>query len=100
MEKYGLPSLPEGIAFHPSPYLNIYAYPEELDYLDVRPLPDKWKRFDNFIRTSQIDVKDEKFELNDKLKNRDGKLIFVSMGSMGCSQLNLTKRLIEILSQS
>ncbi|CAG2171973.1 unnamed protein product, partial [Oppiella nova] len=30
-----------------SKYLNIYGYPLELDYLDIRELPPKWYRFDN-----------------------------------------------------
>ncbi|XP_054163835.1 NDP-glycosyltransferase YjiC-like [Oppia nitens] len=81
-----------------SPFLNIYGYPEELDYLDVRPLPDNFYRIDAFRR------KDPKeFKIPDKLENRDktkSKLIYLSMGSMGSVDVNLMKRFVEILSKS
>lgn len=96
LKEFGLPDLPENSLFHPSPYLNIYAYPLELDYLDIRPLPDKWKRFDHFIRSRK---QQENFELPDKLKNLSGKLIYVSMGSMGCADKNLMTRLNQMLAQ-
>ncbi|CAG2117535.1 unnamed protein product, partial [Medioppia subpectinata] len=32
-----------------SPYLNIYGFPEELDYTDIRPIPEKWLRVDTFM---------------------------------------------------
>lgn len=49
--EFGGPQLPPGEKMLPSSYLNIYAYPLELDYLDIRPLSDAtWKRFDHFIR--------------------------------------------------
>jgi hypothetical protein len=35
----GLISLPENKFITPSPYLNIYMFPEELDYTDIRQLP-------------------------------------------------------------
>lgn len=89
----GLPELPEDSLYHPSPYLNIYAYPEELDYLAIRPLAPKWKRFDHFIRSSEQKVN---FALPEKLQNLPGKLIYVSMGSMGCADLRLTNRLNSI----
>lgn len=75
---------PEGYIFHPSPYLNIYAYPEELDYLDIRPLPEKWLRFDHFIRSSAMET-ETVFEVPQSLAALPGKLVYVSMGSMGCA---------------
>ena len=80
--------------FIESPYLNIYSYPLELDYIDKRPLPQapKWHRFDSFIR-----MKEEKFDLPEKLAYQKGKLIFLSMGSLGTAHVKLMKRLISLI---
>ncbi|CAG2118935.1 unnamed protein product, partial [Medioppia subpectinata] len=76
----GCPVIPEELQFWaPSPFANIYMFPKELDYTDVRPLPKTFHRFDYFKRTGNEDT----FELPDKLKNRSGKLIYLSLGSMG-----------------
>ncbi|UXI20793.1 hypothetical protein NH340_JMT06736 [Sarcoptes scabiei] len=82
---------------HWSPYLNIYSYPKALDYLEIRPLPDKWKRFDHFVRTENgID-----FRIPDEILHKPlGKLIYVSMGSLGCADTYLMKRLIQFASKS
>ncbi len=79
-----------------SPYLNIYGFPLELDYLDLRPLPPNWYRFDNLKRTEKLC----EFEIPEKLKNRSGKLIYFSMGSMGAADVKNMKRLVSILSKS
>lgn len=99
-QKYNIPK-PDDLlqTAHYSPYLNIYAYPEELDYLDIRPLPPTFKAFPHFIRLSEKAEKDfsiPKEFLNQKL----GKLVFVSMGSMGSVCRVLMSRLVEMLSKS
>ena len=79
-----------------SPYLNIYGYPIELDYLDLRPLPPKWARFDNFKRIEgTVD-----FEIPEKLRDKPGKLIYFSLGSTGGMDVQLMKRLVAILAKS
>jgi UDP:flavonoid glycosyltransferase YjiC (YdhE family) len=40
------------------------------------------------------------FEIPQKLRNKSGKLIYLSMGSMGGADLELMKRLVSILSKS
>ena len=79
-----------------SPYLNIYDTPSELDYTDVRPNPPNWVQFDNLKR---IDV-DIRFEIPKELRDRPGKLIYFSMGSMGGADVDLMKRFIGILGES
>ena len=80
-----------------SPFLNLYLYPQELDYTDVRPLSDYWFRIDSFDRKEDKDFKlPEKFAKNES-KNK--KLIYLSMGSMGCIDVQLMKRLVRILSK-
>ena len=88
-------ALPE-LFLHPiSPHLNIYLYPEELDYKELHPLPKNWVRVENFVR-----VEPNRFEVPDKLKNKPGKLIFFSMGSFGCGNVQLMTRLVKILAKS
>ena len=90
-EEEGLKPFPDG-RWIESPYLNIYAYPKELDYLDQRPLPPKWHQFDSFIRLNEQD-----FELPEKLKQKNGNLIFLSLGSLGSSNVQLMKRLVNLV---
>lgn len=92
----GCEPLPKYRSHPPSPYLNIYMFPEEIDYIQIRPLPPNFSRFDSFIRSSS----DETFVLPQKLKNNSGKLVYVSMGTLACADLNLMRRLVSILSQS
>ncbi|CAG2100256.1 unnamed protein product, partial [Medioppia subpectinata] len=80
----GCPLIPEELQFwSPSPFANIYMFPKELDYTDVRPLPKTFHRFDCMKRSGNEDT----FELPDKLKNRSGKLIYLSLGSMGSADV-------------
>ncbi|XP_054161727.1 NDP-glycosyltransferase YjiC-like [Oppia nitens] len=81
---------------YPSPYATIYMYPKELDYTDVRPLPETFHRFDNFRRTGNEDV----FELPKQLSQRSGKLVYLLLGSMGSGNVDLMKRLVAILAKS
>jgi len=96
----GYPQITANRCIPDSPFLNLYGFPEELDYTDIRPLPDKWFRIDAFIREGE-----EEFKLPEKLAknqniNDSGKLIYLSLGSMGSVDVNLMKRLIAILSKS
>ncbi|CAG2173031.1 unnamed protein product, partial [Oppiella nova] len=92
----GCPKLQEFLIWTPSPYANIYMTPKELDYTDVRPLPDNFYAFDCFKRSGNED----NFEIPETLKNRSGKLIYLSLGSMGSGNVELMKRLVAILSKS
>ena len=91
----GAPALKPGEHHPPSPWANIYMTPEEIDYLDLRPLPPKWHRFDSLVRISE-----EKFELPTELKEKSGKLVYISMGSFTSAELTLMRRLVEILEKS
>jgi UDP:flavonoid glycosyltransferase YjiC (YdhE family) len=91
----GAPPL-EPPSCHPrSPYLNIYLYPQELDYKEVYPLPPNIIRVENFIRHTS-----ETFEIPESLRQRPGKLVFLSMGSFGCANLHLMTRVTTILGKS
>ena len=94
-ESEGLPRSKQLQWCYHSPYLNIYHYPLELDYTDLRPNPPNWVRMDTFMIKSN-----EKFVIPEKLKNLSGKLIYFSLGSVSSINIELMKRLIDILSFS
>ena len=93
--KNGGSPLPKGHMHPYSPDLNIYLYPKELDYEELHPLPKNWMRVENIVR-----IVSENFEIPDKLKNKPGKLVFLSMGSFGCANLELMTKLTTILAKS
>lgn len=76
-----------------SPYLNLYLYPAELDYTELRTLSDKWHRVDAMIR-----VDDTEFRIPDQFLGE--KIIFFSLGSIGCADLELMRHLIDILAHT
>ncbi|CAG2119249.1 unnamed protein product, partial [Medioppia subpectinata] len=99
MKEEGFPVNNENNTLPNSPYLNIYGFPEELDYTDLRPLPEKWLRVDTFMRKGEK----QEFKIPDKFRDRDiekSKLIYLSLGSMGSVNVDLMKRLLSILSKS
>ncbi|XP_053213341.1 demethyllactenocin mycarosyltransferase-like [Panonychus citri] len=79
-----------------SPYLNIYAYPKELDYRDVATLPKHYFRMDNAIRENDALVT----KIPDEFLSRPGKLIYVSLGSWFSGMTDVMVNLISILSKS
>ena len=86
---YG-PLGPEFIA--ESPWLNLYSYPAEADYVRDRPLGPTWHRLDSSVR-----VADAAWELPEHLQERDGALIYLSLGSLGSADVGLMQRLVDLL---
>ncbi|KAH7640339.1 hypothetical protein DERF_004891 [Dermatophagoides farinae] len=85
-----------------SPHLNLYQYPQELDYNDRIYIPnDLYCRVDSFSRHEYLDT-NRKQELLEQIKHRNGsgKLIYLSLGTMGACNLELMARLIRILSMT
>lgn len=80
----------------PSPYLNVYPYPSDLDYTEFGPVPDKWFRLDHMVRK----VQDGPVGFDEEFFTRPGKKILLSLGSMGSSDIELMKRLVGILRKS
>lgn len=76
----------------PSPHGNFFMYPEELDYEEEAGKLKGWNRFDTFVRKEF-----EAFEVPDQLKTKPGKLIYLSMGSLGCCDLELMRHLVSEL---
>jgi len=97
MENYGQELKYSSIPFwlNYSPYGNVYQFPMELSYTSLRPDPPNWYRCDAFVRTEA-----EIFEVPVELQKLPGKLIYLSMGTWGCFELQLMKRLFGILAKS
>ncbi len=86
---YG-PLGPEFIA--ESPFLNLYSYPAEADYERARPLGPTWHRLDSTVRAA-----DTTWDLPASLAERDGALIYLSLGSLGSADVALMQRLVDVL---
>jgi UDP:flavonoid glycosyltransferase YjiC (YdhE family) len=81
---------PEFIA--ESPHLNLYSYPAEADYERSRPLGPTWHRLDSTVRAPETS-----WDLPDHLAERDGALIYLSLGSLGAADVGLMQRLVDLL---
>ncbi len=94
VQEQGAPPLPPRDFIHTSDVANIYVYPEELDYVDRRPLDDSWHRIDSSVRET-----DEDYELPDSFRNRPegSAIIYLSLGSLGGADIALLQRLIDVL---
>ena len=76
---------------HESTDLNLYTYPEVIDYTDRRPLGANWHRLDSSVRAT-----DAPFEVPAEL-GTDGALIYLSLGSLGSADVELMQRLVDVL---
>jgi MGT family glycosyltransferase len=90
----GAPPLP-GLEFmDTSPYLNLYGYPDEVDYRRLPPLAGTWHNVQTSVRTS------EPWELPEHLRERAGSLLYLSLGSLGSADVELMQRLVDILGET
>jgi|SRR5579863_124423 len=90
----GASPLPSGEFMWESPYLNLYLYPSVADYPRSRALAPTWQRLDSCVRNT-----DEAFEVPPVLRSGEGKLIYLSLGSLGSADVELMNRLVEILAR-
>jgi UDP:flavonoid glycosyltransferase YjiC (YdhE family) len=75
-----------------SPWLNLYSYPAEADYERQVPLGPTWHRLDSTVRAP-----DTTWSLPQDLAERDGALIYLSLGSLGSADVGLMQRLVDVL---
>lgn len=95
VQSCGAPELKDLDFIHESKYLNLYLYPEALDYIESRPLGATWHRLDSAVRST-----DAEFTIPEKLKDRSGALVYLSLGSLGSADIELMKRLVDVLSRT
>jgi len=91
----GAPRLPEGEFIWESPLLDLYLYPQEADYRRSRPLSPAWHRVESCVRAT-----DDPFELPSSLRSGNGKLVYLSLGSLGSADVDLMNRLVEVLADT
>ena len=92
VQALGADPLPE-LGFMPdSTAANLYVYPAEADYLDVRPLDGSWSRMNSNVRET-----DEEYELPAEVADgpEGSALVYLSLGSLGGADVELMQRLVE-----
>jgi MGT family glycosyltransferase len=82
-----------------SPWLNMYLFPDVADYDRREPLDPTWHRIPSSVR-----VKDPAFDVRERFGNdgaSDGeKVVYLSLGSLGCMDVGLMQRLIDALAST
>jgi UDP:flavonoid glycosyltransferase YjiC (YdhE family) len=94
----GTRPLPELEFTHTSLDLNLYIYPQVIDYTGRRPLDAAlWRRLDSSVRAT-----DAAFEVPPELANRPtgSALIYLSLGSLGSADVDLMRRLVAVLGET
>lgn len=92
LRERGAPALPGPRDYiWESPYLDLYLYPEEADYSRARPLPPTFHRLDAAVRSVT-----EAYAEHARL-GRGGALVYLSLGSLGSADVELMRRLIDVL---
>jgi MGT family glycosyltransferase len=91
----GAPALPELEFIHTSPWLNLYLYPNEVDYSRAGSPEGNWENLESSVRGT-----DEPWTLPDGFGPREGALVYLSLGSLGSADVELMRRLIETLSST
>jgi MGT family glycosyltransferase len=87
----GAPSLPDLEFIHESQWLNLYVYPAEADYARSRPLAPTWHRLDTSVRGTDAEWSPPR---------SDGKLVYLSLGSLGSADVGLMKQLVAELGEA
>ena len=91
----GAPSLPDLEFIHESEHLNLYVYPEIADYERSTPLAPTWHRLDSSARDTE-----DPFEVPESLRGGEGALVYLSLGSLGSADVELMKRLVDVLGRT
>jgi MGT family glycosyltransferase len=90
----GAPPLPDLEFIHESEHLNLSLYPEVADYPRSRPLAPTWHRLASSVRQTE-----EPWEVPASLRG-DGALVYLSLGSLGSADIELMRRLVEVLAET
>jgi UDP:flavonoid glycosyltransferase YjiC (YdhE family) len=91
----GAPPLPELEFIHESDVLNLSVYPAIADYPRSRPLAPTWHRLESSVRSTE-----EPFQVPDALRDGDGALVYLSLGSLGSADVDLMRRLVAVLAET
>jgi MGT family glycosyltransferase len=91
----GAPPLADLEFIHESPHLNLYLYPEAIDYARARPLAPTWHNLGASVRTT-----DDAWTLPPELVDGDGSVLYLSLGSLGSGDVELMLKLVDSLAAS
>jgi MGT family glycosyltransferase len=91
----GAPPLPADDFIHESPWLNMYLYPDEVDYHRARPLGPTWHNLQASVRAT-----DPAWELPDQLRGGEEPLVYLSLGSLGSADVELMEKLVAELAEA
>jgi len=97
VREQGAPGLPD-LEFMPaSQFLNLYIYPEVVDYTGRRPLDATWQRLDSSVRATDAEV-----EVPALIDDRPpgSALVYLSLGSLGSADVALMRRLVSVLADT
>jgi MGT family glycosyltransferase len=91
----GAPPLPRDDFIHASPTLNLYLYPDEVDYPRREPLGPTWHNLGASVRATDPD-----WRLPDELAGSEEPLIYLSLGSLGSADVALMRTLVAELAEA
>jgi MGT family glycosyltransferase len=91
-QERGAPPLPAEDFIHESPWLNMYLYPDEVDYRRAQPLGPAWHNLQASVRAT-----DPAWELPEDLRDGEGPLVYLSLGSLGSADVGLMEQLVSEL---
>ncbi|HWO49932.1 MAG TPA: nucleotide disphospho-sugar-binding domain-containing protein [Solirubrobacterales bacterium] len=94
----GAPELPPFELIHDSPDLNLWLYPDAVDYSRADPLSGIWRNLESCVRDT-----DEPWRLPDRLATDElggQPLVYLSLGSLGSGDVGLMRKLIDELADA
>ena len=91
-QERGAPPLHSDDFIHESPWLNLYLYPDEVDYSRARPLGRHWRNLQANVRCS-----DPAWNVPEAMSGGEDPLIYLSLGSLGSADVDLMRKLIAEL---
>ncbi len=94
-QERGAPPLPADDFIHESPLLNLYLYPEQIDYRRASPLGGSWHNLQASVRGTDPD-----WALPPGLDEREGPLLYLSLGSLGSADVSLMEKLVAELADA
>jgi MGT family glycosyltransferase len=91
----GAPPLPRDDFIHASPTLNLYLYPQEVDYPRRETLDPTWHNLGASVRATDPD-----WQLPAELAGREEPLVYLSLGSLGSADVALMRILVAELAEA
>jgi MGT family glycosyltransferase len=93
--EHGAPPLADLEFIHESRDLNLYVFPAVADYSRSVGPAETWHRLESSVRET-----DEPWEVPDQLRDGPGALIYLSLGSLGSADVDLMRRLVDVLAET